>query len=342
MGFRSRLFGVAENRVVQQASPKWWTALVMACVVSALTTSILEWLRGYLSKKRAKRDWDEKDFQRLVQAALYTVDHAPPRVEKRTLFEVPLEKMLHYNPAIVDRVTEAVTATTSEEPFVTEFLPVMDRWTVLNAALNLVSSCHAGAHFDHAATPDSVPGKWYVLAYISEKHIKDSFFIADAAKATTREVWAHGSDDSTSDMLAKRSLKGRIFIVPEEDLQRVSELSILDTNPQAWQNERHYHRWLMVQKIAELYKRQNEETSNPEWKHLLRLSIPAPRHRNASGSLKTSTSAPALPQSGSPRLNTRRPSHDKSVCWAHPLSADGFLQTYNRRTEHRGPQSHNG
>ena len=36
--------------------------------MSALTTSILEWLRGYLSKKRAKRDWDKKDFQRLVQA----------------------------------------------------------------------------------------------------------------------------------------------------------------------------------------------------------------------------------------------------------------------------------
>jgi len=284
----------------------WWNFLLTLCIAAMaikiannLLSAITRYFQQRLSSIQAMRDWKSRKFTRRVQAALYSLEAVMHgRVEKRTVFEVSLDKMLHYNQAMVDKVMQAVEETTAELPFVTAFLPVVDRWMVLNAALNLVSATHAGVHFDHAGAPGSYVHKWYVIAFVCEKkHTEGRRFCETALP------------ESVAD---RRSVKGRIFVVPEDDLLYINASGMAESKqPECeWQNSRHYQRWLMVQHLAQLYHCQKEEPTNPDWKHLLRLCVPAPAPPNS----KENRSSPK---------HSNAITHKKS--WGHPLSAYTFL-----------------
>ena len=160
---------------------RWWTSniakifmgmsLLAAAsrIFGAFLSFIVEKAVNHYRKDRASVEWKERHFTNIVQGALYSPDVENRRVEKRTLFESSLASLLHENEAAVDKVKKAAEATTKECPVLTYFLPTEDKWHVLNAALNTVSSVHAAFHMQADVWPEGWTYEWYVVAMLCEK-----------------------------------------------------------------------------------------------------------------------------------------------------------------------------
>jgi len=239
-------------------------------------------------------------------------------VEKRTLFEKSLAQVLNENEAAAASVAKAAEATTQDVPILTYFLPPIDKWHVLNAALNQVSAVHAPYYMHADICPDQWKAEWYVIAMVCDKHEAPGRRFAGGRP--------EGDDPELLEAIDIRNTKVRIVCVKEVMLQHINEGLIVPPAPQGWQNARHRSRWQTISIMAQLYKQQHEEPHNSSSRHLLRLSIAAPvaaaRDSLRRGSVDSGANRTWEQYTSHPLVQARLDKH-KGRSWADPLSAYG-------------------
>lgn len=264
---------------------RWWSSNIakiflgmsalaaLSRVFGVFLSFIVETAINRYRQSRSALEWKERSFTNIVQGALYSPDAENRRVEKRTLFELSLDQVLHNNDTAVSRVKTAAEATTKECPVLTAFLPAEDKWHVLNAALNTVSSVHAAFHLQADIEPEGWRHEWYVVAMLCEKRDSMGRRFAGGSK---RGDALDGEETFTA------TTKVQVICVKEETIQKMIQGEVVQ--PKRWQNERHRNRFSAISTIAALYKQQHEDPNGPGSKHLLRLSIPAPLSFPSAGS----------------------------------------------------------
>ena len=183
-------------------------------------------------------------------------------------------QVLHHNEAAVMQVKKAAEATTTDCPVLTYFLPASDKWHVLNAALNSVSSVHAPSYMQADIVPEAWTQEWYVVAMLCEKKEATGRRFAGGSKRGDISESLKESENEAEGEEFSSTTKIQITCVKEETLQQIINGEI--TAPDRWQNQRHGTRFEAVSMMAALYKQQHEDPNNTGSKHLLRLSIPAP------------------------------------------------------------------
>ena len=105
-------------------------------------------LKEYQSRREDERSWRSHVDLNQIQACVLSSEHLAElgRVEKRTLFVKDIFPFFGSNTYAVEKLLEAATKTTKEDPVVTKFLDKDDKWHVLNICTNQISSLFAPYH----------------------------------------------------------------------------------------------------------------------------------------------------------------------------------------------------
>ncbi len=262
----------------------------------AIAIGTLSSLVTKLVKSRLEiENWKRRVYLNRLQVVLMSVNYdmieagrtpsAPPRVEKRTLFEGSLlDSIMNGNSAAAALVSKAASQCTAAQPFVTQHLEKNERYQVLNQALNLVSSFSTDGHLAEDILPGSTIGSWYVFAICAQKGLQTS---------TT-------------------TVKVRIILLKEETLKTISQCTeqILlehDARFRMAESERHECRWLFLRQMAKMYHEQrmfhdpsqvfpDREDRRPM--HVLRLFLSVP-HSAAADAISIAP-APTPQSTGTP------------------------------------------
>eukprot|EP00949_MAST-11_sp_MAST-11-sp1_P004093 g4093.t1 len=194
--------------------------------------------------------WQRRRFLNLIQVVLYSPQESLARVEKRTLFEVDLQAILYHNKAAAHLLRRAAEKCSASAPFITEHLPLAERYQVLNAVLNRVSSEFSNG-FVLSDLGGATRGGWYVFGLISNV-VKNSHKVGDV-----------------------RTTKLRVVLVREEILQAPvsGQDGYLPPLGDLSDNDRHGLRWSTINSMRQAYRRQQEA---PHERNLLRVFLCVP------------------------------------------------------------------
>jgi len=211
----------------------------------------------FYQRYKERNAWREKNFLTVTQGALYSVpDSQSGRLEKRTLFECDLRSLLLHNDTAVKKVLEAASVTKADDPLLVANIPQEDRWHLLNAVLNKLSSLYPDGHI-YADMQFPVLQAWYLFTLVFERY----------NEASSGRSFCHQPADATADV---RSTKIRVFVVAEDTVRALLRGDL--EAPRTFQNRRHEMRWRTLQHVAQRYK----EQQNGGMQVLLRLHITLP------------------------------------------------------------------
>lgn len=148
---------------------------------------------------------------------------------------------------MIRKLLEASAHTTSEVPFVAQFICQKDRWPVMNMCLNRVSSLFGPFHvfFNEARRCKSYyRSAWYLYTLTSQQNEHHGRFFVTPYKPVL----------SKADVGVKRL---RIDLVNEQEMREICSASI---KPPSWGffNNRHGKRWDLLVKMGEMFENQLE------------------------------------------------------------------------------------
>mmetsp|Transcript_52679 Transcript_52679/g.83585 ORF Transcript_52679/g.83585 Transcript_52679/m.83585 type:complete len:317 (-) Transcript_52679:81-1031(-) len=236
----------AQVSVLATARKEW-----LRVAVTALLTLLLQriWQRVQTRRKALEDalNWNARVDLENVQACLLTAVNLEKcgRIEKRTIMTKKLSEIFS-NDYVRNMVLEAAEKTTAENPLVCSHLRMEDRWAVLSAAQNHVSSIFGPYHL-FANQVSSYESSWYVLTLIGVRTGGGRFFITPHHRLKTNDVGV---------------LRIRIVLVNEQEIRRICSGDIAET--QELFSERHRHRWEIMKRFAEMFEKQlSRVTRNP-------------------------------------------------------------------------------
>lgn len=213
--------------------------------LTAILTLILQHLWQRLLKRRLllndRLRWDSRVDLDNVQACLLTTVNLSKcgRIEKRTVMSKKLTDIFP-NEHVRNLVLEAAEKTTAENPFVCSHLKMEDRWNVLVAAGNHLSSIFGPYHLfsNQVATYES---HWYVFAIVgSRSGGSGRFFI------TPQHPLKQKHDVGV--------MRIRLVLVNEQELRSICSGDIAET--QDMFSERHIGRWAVMKRFAHIFEKQ--------------------------------------------------------------------------------------
>lgn len=211
--------------------------------VTAFLTLLLQriWQRVLTRRKELvdALNWNARVDLENVQACLLTSVNLEKcgRIEKRTIMTKKLSEIFS-NDYVRNMVLEAAEKTTAENPLVCSHLRMEDRWAVLSAAQNHVSSIFGPYHL-FSNQVSSYESSWYVLTLIGVRTGGGRFFITPNHRLKSNDVGV---------------LRIRILLVNEQEIRRICSGDISET--QELFSERHRHRWDIMKRFAEMFEKQ--------------------------------------------------------------------------------------
>jgi len=211
--------------------------------ITALLSLILQRLWQRLLQKRQQiadvRNWvDSVDLEN-VQACLLTTVNLKTcgRIEKRTVMTSRLSK-IYTNSYIRDMVLQAAAKTTEEDPFVCRHLPMEDRWNVLVASLNHLSSLFGPYHL-FSNQKSCYESCWYVFTLVGARtQGSGRFFVTPQHPLKKNDVGA---------------MRVRLMLISEREIRQICSG---DIDAEETFSERHSARWNLMRRFAELFEKQ--------------------------------------------------------------------------------------
>lgn len=229
------------------ASTDWYrTAL------TALLTLVLQRLWQRINKRQKsladRVKWDAHEDLGNVQACLLTSVNLDKcgRVEKRTVLSKRLEEIFT-NDHVRAMILEAANKCTDDNPFVCSHLKMEDRWHVLVAAQNHISSIFGPYHL-FANQVSSYESCWYVFTLVGTRtHGSGRFFITpDHRLSSKHDVGA---------------MRIRLVLVLEQELRKICCGDIVE--PRELFSERHQARWKLMKRFATVFEKQLTRVTQP-------------------------------------------------------------------------------
>jgi len=225
-------------------------------------TAFLTWLLQRLWNRLLRRNkniadqqqWDARVDLDNIQACLLSSVNLSKcgRIEKRTIMTKKLSDIF-VNEYVRNMVLEAAAKTTNENPFVVSFLRREDRWNVLVAAQNHLSSVFGPYHL-FSNQVSSYESCWYVFTLVGVRtSASGRFFI------TPQHPVKEQNDIGV--------LRIRLVMMEEQELRRICCGEIADT--EGMFSDRHRSRWFVMQRFAEMFEKQifrvtKEQQQNPK------------------------------------------------------------------------------
>lgn len=221
--------------------------------ITALLSLILQRLWQRLLQRRQQiadcRNWvDSVDLEN-VQACLLTTVNLMTcgRIEKRTVMASRLSKIFT-NSYIRDMVLQAAAKTTEEDPFVCRHLPMEDRWNVLVASLNHLSSLFGPYHL-FSNQISCYESSWYVFTLVGSRTRGAGRFFITPQHPLNKDVGA---------------MRVRLVLISEREIRQICSGEISTEDGETF-SERHSARWNLMRRFAELFEKQlSRVTKTPQ------------------------------------------------------------------------------
>jgi len=226
---------------------KWSPAEWSRVVLTAFATWLFQrfWMRLVRRKKQITdiKNWNARvDLENIQACLLSTVNLASSgRIEKQTIMTKKLSDIFS-NEHVRNLVLEAASKTTRDNPFIVSFLKKEDRWNVLVAAMNHISSIFGPYHL-FSNVESSYESCWYV------------FTLVGVRTRTTSQLFVNNADGAAAED-GDSVLRLRLHIIEEQELRRICVGEIVDPGPDEMFSDRHRARWLIMQRFAEMFEKQ--------------------------------------------------------------------------------------
>lgn len=218
-------------------------------LAGAALITLVRLLRDWLDWRRrvtSRRQWLQKADFSVIQACVLSTEHLSSlgRVEKRTLFVKPISEVFR-NDYMLARVLEAAEkAAKSDDPVLLTQLSAEDKWHVLNACTNHLSSCFAPYHvfFNEARRAESYyKSAWYCFTLTcAQTSAAGRWFITPHRPVAVDDVGM---------------LRIRVVLMNEQELREIASGAI-EPPEFGFFNGRHESRWRGCMRMAELFGRQ--------------------------------------------------------------------------------------
>jgi hypothetical protein len=215
--------------------------------ITAFLTWVLQrlWNRALQRRKQItdQQHWAARVDLETIQACLLTSVNINKcgRVEKRTVMTKKISDIFS-NEYIRNVVLEAASKTTHENPFVVSFLPREDRWNVLVAAQNHLSSVFGPYHL-FSNQVNNYDSCWYVFTLVGVRTKSPGrFFVTPQHPVTKGKV----QDDVGT-------LRIRLVMIDEQEVRRICSG---DINAGDMFSERHGERWNIMERFADIFEQQ--------------------------------------------------------------------------------------
>jgi len=223
-------------------SPSEWLRIAFTAGLTWLLQRL--WNRLLQRKKQIadQQNWDARvDLDNIQACLLSTVNlESCGRIEKQTIMTKKIGDIFS-NEYVRNLVLEAASKTTRENPFIVSFLKKEDRWNVLVAAMNHISSVFGPYHL-FSNVVSSYESCWYV------------FTLVGVRTRTTSRLFTNRRDGSKV-MDDAGVLRIRLVVIEEQELRRICGGDI-GTPPEDLFSQRHRARWNIVQLFAEMFEKQ--------------------------------------------------------------------------------------
>lgn len=213
---------------------------------TAFVTWLLQraWNRWLLKSKQItdQQNWHARVDLDSIQAVLLSTVNLETcgRIEKQTIMTKKLSDVFS-NEYVQNLVLDAASKTTHENPFIVSFLKKEDRWNVLVAAMNHISSVFGPYHL-FSNVVSSYESCWYCLTLIGER-----------SRSTSR-LFVHPRDGSKGQEDAG-VLRLRLIIIEEQELRKICVGDITARDEELF-SDRHRVRFSVVQQFAEMFEKQ--------------------------------------------------------------------------------------
>lgn len=210
--------------------------------VTGFVAFILELIWKQLKKKQLQLTdrfrWNAHVDEVNIQAVLLTSVNLNQcgRIEKRTIFTKALSTM-YKNEHARKLVLAATKKTTDENPFVCSYIPMEDRWNVLVAALNEVSSTF-GAYHLFSNQVSSFESCWYVMTIMGKRTRGSGRFFVTPRHPLSPQ----------NDLGVKRV---RLMLINEQELRKIWKGDIKANHE--FFTERHEERWEIMKLCASIF-----------------------------------------------------------------------------------------
>lgn len=238
-----------------------WLRIAFTAVLAWLLQRL--WNRLLTRRKQIvdKQQWDDRvDIDNIQACLLSSVNLGKcGRIEKRTIMTKKLSDIFS-NEYVRDLVLEAAAKTTNENPFVASFLRREDRWNVLVAAQNHLSSVFGPYHLfsNQVSSYESV---WYVFTLVGVRtDASGRFFI------TPQHPVKEQNDRGV--------LRIRLVMIEEQELRKICCGDISDSDGVF--SERHGARWKIMQRLGDMFEKQ-----------IFRVTQQNPQNANSSFDVRT-------------------------------------------------------
>jgi hypothetical protein len=207
---------------------------------------------AHLRRLQHKDDWDAHvDFGQ-IQVCILSTEHLTElgRVEKRTLQVKDLDTLFGNNTYVVEKLMAAAQRSiVDNNPILTRYLDNCDKWHILNACTNMISSLFAPYHvfFNEARRyPSNYKSAWYCFTLTCTRTASQGRYFITPFRPAVGDIGA---------------LRIRIVLVNEQELRDICAGEIA---PPVWGffNDRHRERWSSLKSFSELFENQLRKLTN--------------------------------------------------------------------------------
>lgn len=207
---------------------------------------------AHMRRLQHKDEWDAHvDFGQ-IQVCLLSTEHLTElgRVEKRTLQVKDLDSFFGNNTYVVEKLLDAAHRSIADNnPILTQYLDNGDKWHILNACTNMISSLFAPYHvfFNEARRyPSNYRSAWYCFTLTCTRTASQGRYFITPFRPAVGDIGA---------------LRIRIVLVNEQELRDICAGEIA---PPAWGffNDRHKERWSSLKSFSELFENQLRKLSS--------------------------------------------------------------------------------
>lgn len=216
------------------------------------------WRRSIHSRRQVSNPEDELELD-LVQGCLLTAENLLNlgRVEKRTLFQVSARKLLAKNEHLLGMLTDAAQRCheRSHNCLVTRWLPANERYHILQASVNAMSSLFGPQYVHQNALGESgaelFKSTWYCVTIMTPTRAENHLPSEQKVSQTTQSL----ETCTFSDMTRTPRPTIRICIVHESEIRAIADGKL---QPPSWGffNSRHQERYRMLCDFSRNFQQQ--------------------------------------------------------------------------------------
>ena len=247
---------------VLQVLRRFWrnpaSVLLILRLVEYLLSLYGRWRRHVHSKRQVLNPEEELELD-LVQGCLLTAENLLNlgRVEKRTLFQVSAPKLLSKNEHLLSMLTNAAQHCHehSHNCLVTRWLPANERYHILQASVNAMSSLFGPNYVHQNALGQSgaelFKSTWYCVTIMTPTRAENHLPSEQQVSQTSQSL----ETCTFSDMTRTPRPTIRICIVHESEIRAIADGKL---QPPSWGffNSRHAERYRMLCDFSRNFQQQ--------------------------------------------------------------------------------------